>query len=414
MGFFRWAADLFGGNSTSVQSGSQNNYPDQYLQSPKNINEDMALQLAVVFRCVDLTAKAIGTMPLNVYQNKNGIKEQVKNDLWDLIQNQPNPHMTGQEFRETLALNLMMHGNFYARIARNSIGEPVALWIMPSQNTSPFLTRTGSLSFKEIYELDGSWEEREHKADDVIHIKGLGNGLTGMSPLAYHRKTMGTAVAQEQFTGDFYKSGGKPGGVLYRDGVITAQQRQGLEQNVVSKLGSNGDVGNHGILVLEGGFKYQQIQLTPEDMNTLASRKFQSEELARTFGVPLALLNLGENSSARTDKIEDVIRSWLTTDLGPLLNKIVAQMSTKLMTRTERKNFDIEFESTALMKYDISTMMNVSVSGVQNGILTQNEAREMLNKPRKEDPEADKLRQQMQMVGADNQTTQDEEENSGN
>jgi len=67
------------------------------------------------------------------------------------------------------------------------------------------------------------------------------------------------------------------------------------------------------------------------------------------------------------------------------------------------------------MKYDISTLMTVTVSGVQNGIVTQNEARDMLHKPRKEDPEADKLRQQMQMVGADessSSTSQSSDEDS--
>lgn len=412
MGFFRWATNMFGGKSTSVQGGGQVNYPDQYLPSPKDINEDTALQLAVVYRCIDLTAKAIGTMPLNVYETKNGIKSQVKNDLWDLIQNKPNPHMTGQEFRETMILNLTLHGNFYARIARNSVGEPVALWVMPSQRTSPNLDKFGNITYLETYEADGSFEERTHKFKDVLHIKGMGNGLTGLSPLAYHRSSLGTATAQDQFTGDFYRSGGKPGGVLYRDGVIPEAQRKSLEQNILPRISSNGDVGNHGILLLEGGFKYQQIQLTPEDMNTLASRKFQSEEIARVFGVPLALLNMGENSAARTDKIEDVYRSWVKTDLKSLMTKIVNAIQFDVMTREERKKYTVEFETGAM--YDFPTLSKSVNESVQNGVLTQNEAREKLNMPRKDDPEADKLRQQMQMVASDGSTSNQSEESNGN
>ncbi|EJE4165363.1 phage portal protein [Vibrio parahaemolyticus] len=411
MRFLRWATNMFGGKSTSVQHGGQVNYPDQYLPSPKSINEDTALQLAVVYRCIDLTAKAIGTMPINVYETKNGIKSQVKNDLWELIQNKPNTHMTGQEFREVLVINLMLHGNFYARIGRNSIGEPVALWVMPSQNVSPHF-ENGTITYLEQYEADDSFEERIHKFEDVLHIKGMGNGLTGLSPLAYHRSALGTATAQEQFTGDFYRSGGKPGGVLYRDGVITQQQRTALEQNVIPKMSSYGDVGNHGILLLEGGYKYQQIQLTPEDMNTLASRKFQSEELARVFGVPLALLNMGENSAARTDKIEDVYRSWVKTDLKSLMTKIINGIQFNVMTREERRKYEVEFETGAM--YDFPTLSKSVNESVMNGVLTQNEAREMLNKPRVDDPEADKLRQQMQMQSSDSSTSSKSEESNGN
>ncbi|MCQ9244283.1 phage portal protein [Vibrio alginolyticus] len=411
MGFIRWATNMFGGKSTSVQSGGQVNYPDQYLSSPKSINEDTALQLAVVYRCIDLTAKAIGTMPINVYETKQGIKSQVKNDLWDLIQNKPNPHMTGQEFRETMVLNLMLHGNFYARIARNSLGEPVALWVMPSQHTSPQLTK-GTITYLETFEADGSYEERVHKFEDVLHIKGMGNGLTGLSPLAYHKASLGTATAHEQFTADFYRSGGKPGGVLYKDGIINQRERQTLEENVIPKMSAYGDVGNHGILVLEGGYKYQQIQLTPSDLNTLATRKFQSEELARVFGVPLALLNLGENSQARTDKIEDVYRSWVKTDLKSLMTKIINGIQFDIMTREERKKYTVEFETGAM--YDFPTLSKSVNESVQNGVLTQNEAREKLNMPRKDDPEADKLRQQMQMVASDGSTSNQSEESNGN
>ncbi|MDW2186900.1 phage portal protein [Vibrio sp. 1733] len=410
MGFFRWATNMFGGKSTSVQGGGQVNYPDQYLPSPKDINEDTALQLAVVYRCIDLTAKAIGTMPLNVYETKNGIKSQVKNDLWDLIQNKPNPHMTGQEFRETMILNLMLHGNFYARIARNSVGEPVALWVMPSQRTSPNLDKFGNITYLETYEADGSFEERTHKFKDILHIKGMGNGLTGLSPLAYHRSSIGIATAQDQFTGDYYKSGGQPGGVLKTERNLTKEQKADLVKNVLPAL--NSVASYHATMVIEHGMDYTPIQLTPEDMNTLASRKFQSEEIARVFGVPLALLNMGENSAARTDKIEDVYRSWVKTDLKSLMTKIVNAIQFDVMTREERKKYTVEFETGAL--YDFPTLSKSVNESVQNGVLTQNEAREKLNMPRKDDPEADKLRQQMQMVASDGSTSNQSEESNGN
>lgn len=410
MGFFRWATNMFGGKSTSVQGGGQVNYPDQYLPSPKDINEDTALQLAVVYRCIDLTAKAIGTMPLNVYETKNGIKSQVKNDLWDLIQNKPNPHMTGQEFRETMILNLMLHGNCYARIARNSVGEPVALWVMPSQRTSPNLDKFGNITYLETYEADGSFEERTHKFKDILHIKGMGNGLTGLSPLAYHRSSIGIATAQDQFTGDYYKSGGQPGGVLKTERNLTKEQKADLVKNVLPAL--NSVASYHATMVIEHGMDYTPIQLTPEDMNTLASRKFQSEEIARVFGVPLALLNMGENSAARTDKIEDVYRSWVKTDLKSLMTKIVNAIQFDVMTREERKKYTVEFETGAL--YDFPTLSKSVNESVQNGVLTQNEAREKLNMPRKDDPEADKLRQQMQMVASDGSTSNQSEESNGN
>ncbi|MBE5156684.1 phage portal protein [Vibrio parahaemolyticus] len=399
MNVFRWATNLFGGKATEVVSGGQINFPNQYLSSQTTVNEDTALQLPAVMRCINLTANMIGSAPLSFTEEINGTRKKAEHYIWDLIQNKPNHYMSGTTFRQTLALNLLLHGNFYARIARNSIGEPVALFVMPSQDTTPELRSNGELVYRQQLDpqLDGT-HEKLHKAEDVFHIKGLGNGLTGLSPLAYHRSTLGIAITQDKFQSDYFTSGGKPGGILSTEQILTDEQRAKLNTRISEQLSAASTT--HKTMMLEGGFKYQAISLSPQDMATLESRKYTTEDIARIYGVPLSLLGIGEltNKSLPT---EDVIRSWISTDLGILFTKIEDEIRLKLMTRKERSKYNVEFESFKLLRHDFKTLSNIGVTAVTAGILTQNEARELLNKPRIDGEEYNTLRQQAQLVSAE-------------
>ncbi|EOV9323803.1 TPA: phage portal protein [Vibrio alginolyticus] len=405
MNVFRWATNLFGGKATEVVSGGQINFPDQYLSSETTVNEDTALQIPAVMRCITLTANMIGSAPLSFTEEINGTRKKTDHYVWDLIQNNPNPRtkMTATVFKQTLVLNLLLHGNFYARIVRNSIDEPVALEIMPSQDTTPELQANGELVYRQQLDpqLHGT-HETLHKAEDIFHIKGLGNGLTGMSPLAYHRSTLGIAITQDKFQADYFQSGGKPAGIVSTDQILTDEQRAKLDKRIAAQLATAAST--HKTMMLEGGLKYQAISLSPQDMATLESRKYTTEDIARIYGVPLSLLGIGEltNKSLPT---EDVIRSWISTDLGILFSKIEDEIRLKLMTRKERAKYNVEFETFKLLKHDFKTLNNIGVTAVTAGILTQNEARELLNKPRIEGEEYDTLRQQAQLVSAQSSNT---------
>ncbi|NAW95843.1 phage portal protein [Vibrio sp. V42_P2S4T144] len=403
MNVFRWATNLFGGKSTEVSTGGQINFPDHYLSTPAPVNEDTALQLPTVMRCITLTANMIGSAPLSFTEEINGARKKSDHIVWDLIQNKPNPYMSGTTFRQTLALNLMLHGNFYARIARNSIGEPVALFVMPSQDTTPELQANGELIYRQQLDplIEGT-HEKLHKAEDVFHIKGMGNGLTGLSPLAYHRSTLGIAITQDKFQSDYFSSGGRPGGILSTEQILTDEQRKKIDQRLIAQMETA--TSSHKTMILEGGFKYQSIALSPQDMATLESRKYTTEDIARIYGVPLSLLGIGEltNKSLPT---EDVIRSWISTDLGILFTKIEDEIRLKLMTRKERTKYNVEFESFKLLRHDFKTLSGIGTAAVTAGILTQNEARELMNKPPKEGEEYDTLRQQAQLVSAQSSNT---------
>ena len=77
-------------------------------------------------------------LPLQFYRyTKDGGKEKaVDHPLYFLLHDEPNPEMTSFVFRETLMTHLLLWGNAYSQIIRNTRGEIIALYpLMPDRMT---------------------------------------------------------------------------------------------------------------------------------------------------------------------------------------------------------------------------------------------------------------------------------------
>ena len=99
------------------------------------------------------------------------------------------------------------------------------------------------------------------------------------------------------------------------------------------------------------------------------------------------------------------------TDLGALFERFENAFTLKLLTNpSERKRYKVVFDTKALVKHDIQTLTNVARDGIVNGIITQNEGREMLQLPVLEGEEYNQVRQQMQMVNPNVDSVSDTEE----
>ena len=58
-----------------------------------------ALKVSAVIRCVDIIAKTMASMPLDIFRRKGDSREKADNHpLWPLLHVLPNPHTTAYEF----------------------------------------------------------------------------------------------------------------------------------------------------------------------------------------------------------------------------------------------------------------------------------------------------------------------------
>ena len=110
--------------------------------------------------------------------------------------------------------------------------------------------------------------------------------------------------------------------------------------------------------------------MTLEDAELLASRKFQTEEIARLFNIPLPILNIWDHSTFTNS---DTASQWFgQLTLAPRCRKIEAELSRVLFNDA---SYHLEIDLSALMRGLFSTRIQSEINLVRAGILSADEVR---------------------------------------
>lgn len=376
MGFLHTALGWFGrGNALSERTGTQTTGPSVALVSETtNVGADGALQLATVWACIERRATTIASMPFFAYETTNGQKVLARNSrLYALLHESPNSRMTPFEFWRAMLMNHDLRGNAYARIERDErTGEALAMWPMPADQVEPFVLPDGEMVYS--YTIDSN--VMVLAAQNVLHLKGLGNGTVGLAKLDFMRPTTSEMAGAQTSASRVFGNGGKPTGVLMVDGVLKKDQRIALQDRFAEM--AVGHVSR--LYVLEANMKYQQLSLSPEDQQLLETRQYGTEELCRWYDVPPVLVH-HSNVTAWGSGIEQIVDGFHKFTIRPLAISIEQAVRKRVMTPAQRARMSCEFSLDALLRANLKDRMAIYSTAVQNGLKTRNECRQLENDP---------------------------------
>ena len=364
---------------TNSTAGSRYTFYMGGSTSGKAVTERSAMQMTAVYSCVRILAEAIAGLPIHVYRYKDdgGKEKALDHPLYLLLHDEPNPEMSSFVFRETLMTHLLLWGNAYAQIIRNSKGEVVALYpLMPNKMTVD-RDENGHLYYQYLCSTDevgGKNETVVLKPSDVLHIPGLGfDGLVGYSPIAMAKNAIGLAIATEEYGAKFFANGAAPSGVLEHPGTIKDPQR--VREAWQSQFGGSQNSGK--IAVLEEGMKYTPISISPEQAQFLETRKFQINEIARIFRVPPHMVGDLEKSSF--SNIEQQSLEFVKYTLDPWVIRWEQSIMRTLLSPDEKKKYFVKFNLEGLLRGDYQSRMNGYATARQNGWMSANDIRELEN-----------------------------------
>lgn len=355
------------------QQGIQYTAPATYAESSAStVTFDSGMQLSGVWSCVKLISETVASLPLTIYENTpEGRKKADLLPLTLLFNGKVNKNQNKIEFFETLLLNLIVHGNAYC-IIQKTAGRITGLLPIMSSQVQTVLLDDGAVVHEYYY--DGG--VKVYAQESIWHLKMMGNGIVGLSPLAYQRNTLGIAQAAESAVTKIYRNGAKPSGVLSIDRVLTTAQRDAIRANFSTLVTTN----DERLLVLEGGMKFDAISLSPQDIELLASRQFQLSEICRWYGVPSVMVNDTSSTTVWGSGIEQIVAGFYKVTLRPILEKIEQSMVVTLLGDTTGK-YEAEFNFEGLLRADQKSRFDGYRVGIQGGILTPNEARKLEGLP---------------------------------
>lgn len=344
-----------------------------------SVSDEESLKISAVWACVQLIANSVASLPLGIYRNQEDGREEVDRNhpLRALFHRAPNAIMKPRDFRMAMTVQMAMWNNAYAEIIRGTRDRPVALMPLRPGRMAPFLEDDGTLT----YHYSTERGKAIYASRSILHLKGFGtDGVVGVERNNYAREAYGLTAASQRFAARQFANGGRPGGVLTFDKFLTNDQRE--RARALYEGISEGPQNANRLWILEGGSQYQGLDFSADQMQMIASRTMQLSEIARYFGVPEVMIGAGSNtSSAWPASFEQQLIYFLNFCINPYLDEWEAAIKQRLVSDEERDIVYADHDVSNFIKMDSATRATYLSTLVQNGLLSRNEARRILNQP---------------------------------
>jgi HK97 family phage portal protein len=298
------------------------------------------------------------------------------------LMNKPNQFTSYFELLYKINTYLDLTGNSFLYIEKNKLGMPIGLYCLPTELVK---IKPSKNLYVEDYYLYNDNKIIKLGVDNVIHIKRFdpANIFFGKSPLAACEASFNMREFMDNYEVQMFANEGRPSGIVTTDQVVVGtngwEKIKGVLQNEIGGLGNVGK-----IAVLDNGFKYEQISLTPRDLEAIEGRRMTASEIRNAYG--------------QTDALYDSSANRSTSDTADYMFRKDAILPRLILIQNKLNNVLVPmFDENLFMLFDNPVPIDQDkqakrlCSFVSGGIYTPNEARMEVGKERKEGTHADEL-----------------------
>ena len=339
-----------------------------YSVTPKT-----AIQVAAVFRCVDLVSKTMASLPLHMYESTDTGKEKAKgNPLYHLVYALPNPHTTAYEFWQMFVANLLLTKGGFAKIERDRNGFIKGLWNIPTGNI-PRGVETNEISGERFIDVVSDGKTERLRSGEFIHVPSFLFSGDAENPLTIAADVLGLTRDLTSYASATFSQGVNPGGFIEVPGGLSDSAYERMKSDFQKNYGGVLNAGK--FIMLEDGAKATTITRDLEKTQALESRKFAIAEICRIFGVPPHLCMDMEH--ATFSNIEQQSLEFVRDCINPMSVKLEQALYRDLLTETQRRKLFFKFNTNGLMRGDTAARTQYYNVMRQNGVLNADEIRSL-------------------------------------
>lgn len=334
------------------------------------VNQDSALGIAAVYAAIRLYADTIASLPVGAYVRVNGERRPYfPRPAWLDNPVPQNPNYTGFDLRHRIVTSLLTDGNAFLLTIRDARGEITEVHALDPRNVEVGMNADRS----PYYNVLGGAGATRLTADEIVHLTlfATGDNQRGMSPIQHHARTLGIAIAGEQFASKFFEQGATVGGVVEVPGELTPEQAAEIREGFAGR--HEGVSKAHRIAVLSGGAKFETLPIKVSELALVEQLGWTVEQVARIYAVPLALLSVSTPGAQSYASVEAQLSAWLRTGLYPLIVRIEAGLQRLVVGDTTfiRFNVDALLRPTTLERYQAHAV------AITNGWASPNDVRKL-------------------------------------
>jgi HK97 family phage portal protein len=246
----------------------------------------------------------------------------------------PNPEMGSGAFFEAMIGYFMLSGNTYAEAVgpRRENAPPVELWPLRPDRMSVVPDRKDRIG-SYLYKAGG--QEVAYKPSEILHSKlwSPTNDWYGLSPIQVAARAIDRHNAAEAWnTALLQNSARPPGALVAKNGYdMPDEDFENLKEKLDAKHAGPTNAGR--IMLLEGDLSWEEMGLSPKDMDWLEGQRAGARLICAVFGVPPQLIDASDNTTysnyqeARKalymetvlplmDHLRDDLNNWLAPKFG--------------------------------------------------------------------------------------------------
>ena len=347
---------------------TQQNSPLSYMGPSSLLSNTLAginsgaesLQLTAVYACVSRIADTIAMMEASVIRvGRDGSRRKMKNNqINNLISREPNEYIGAYEFFQRIVSDALLYGTGHAFIDRSN--AKVQMYHIPASRITVI---NNPLTGEKFYSYDGAPTKIPQR--DILEIQAF----RGLNPTHTQLQNLGTAKAVQDFGSTFFKNGGMLGGILSTKEHMSAEQMKQAQRTWESEY--SGSHNAHKVAILGGGFQYQPLSVPLEQLQFLEMKKYSTEEIARMYQVPPAMIGMESNTAY--SNYEQQVLQFHQGCILPWVRRIELEIERKLLRGD--KNLQCVFDVDVLLRADSENRAKFYHSLLQDGVMSINEVR---------------------------------------
>ena len=337
---------------------------------------------------VDAIARNAGKLKGAHIVKYNGEKKEASDQrLNKLLQVSPNEYMNAYDFLYKLTTHYYLYNNAFAFINRDSNGNVVSLFPITCTQAD-FLTDTVGELYTQFRFRDGKTVILPYR--DIIHIRRnfnadelLGDNNEALSP------ALELAHTQNEGIINGIKSSANIRGILKYTQLLAPEKLEAEKEKFINDYLSMNNSG--GVVVVDPKTEYTPITSTVTVIDAEQLKTVQAK-IYDYLGVTEKIVNSSYN--------EDEYNSFYESVLEPLALQLSLEFSRKIFTDRELAfGNSITFDSGRMIYSNNNTKVNLIKELLPYGVLTINQALEILNLPTVAD--GDKRLQTLNVVDAE-------------
>ncbi|HEX3640191.1 MAG TPA: phage portal protein [Ktedonobacteraceae bacterium] len=312
--------------------------PGQPVWTPKNYAnfvKEGYRRTSAVYSSINKISSAAAGISWKLYEDrtmKTEIEEHPLLDLW----RKPNLNESSGAFVEKLFGFWHLAGNSYIWAFRPSKnGPPLALWHLRPDRVKIVPSSVGIENYVYGYGTPGV---KLYEPEDIMHIKfpAYDDDYYGLSPIETASQLIDQQNEGNAWNTALMQNMGKPSSGFFAKGFLTVEARNQIRDELRRKYSGKRNAGTP--LVLEGDMTWQNMSLSPYELDWMQSRELNTREIAAILDVAPELIgdsagktfaNVSEARAAlytenvlpKIDRVRDHVNSWLVPMYEDLRNK---------------------------------------------------------------------------------------------